>query len=686
MQSQLMEIGASGLVPIDTATIPEGLQRGAIVTHDGTYGNWYVEAGRGIVLEVAEEVGVSGRAVRVAWPGHKTVKNYVVHDMTGREWTIHTDKATEEQTAQLARICEAADAEEARQRQAEQQEADRRREEGRELLKQHAPTWAKAAIVACYATDKSEPMTDYYNVVEETKFILAWSKHTRDIFSEMRKACASSGVEEVAHFITAPTVDGNGRPRDEDNKSWWHPVDEHREKYSMGSGYYLKDERTYGSGWVVRKIELNRYRQDELGLCILDGGLKVAKEPTRAPRAAAPVAASDVAGLFSLHETVHAKKGHQVYVAQLVERVPREEYQAHLARAKSLGGYYSTYRSQGAVPGFQFKEESKRAEFVGGSVGPDSPETRRPTSNADKLRESATKARDKATEKLNQDRQTNTPRRMRIAEGIESECRGIIRRAEAALSIADAQEAGTGGVLDTVRTMPDVEALDYANKHNRSIEDSRARRLGFDTPATLAEALEAYKLHLPDAVKPDPIKELERSIQFAKIPGFFQTPADLAARMVDEADVGEGHTVLEPSAGAGRIADAAKEAGATVTCCEVNRTLQEILLRKGHTMLGHDDFMQVPRTNSFDAVIMNPPFEKGADVQHVRHAWGHVKPGGRIVAIMGEGVFFRNDSASTDFRAWLDEVGYSEPLPAGTFKESGTGVNTRLVVIDKPDA
>lgn len=89
----------------------------------------------------------------------------------------------------------------------------------------------------------------------------------------------------------------------------------------------------------------------------------------------------------------------------------------------------------------------------------------------------------------------------------------------------------------------------------------------------------------------------------------------------------------------------------------------------------------------YDKIIMNPPFENGQDIDHVKHAYELLKPGGRVVAIMSEGPFFRGDKKATGFREWLDEVGgYSKKLPEGAFKNSerSTGVRTRLVVIEKP--
>jgi 16S rRNA G1207 methylase RsmC len=82
----------------------------------------------------------------------------------------------------------------------------------------------------------------------------------------------------------------------------------------------------------------------------------------------------------------------------------------------------------------------------------------------------------------------------------------------------------------------------------------------------------------------------------------------------------------------------------------------------------------------FDSIFMNPPFENLQDVDHVRHAYALLAEGGELVAVMSESPFFRMDKKAVDFRAWLDEIGgYSEQLPAGSFQESGTGVQARLV-------
>jgi len=90
----------------------------------------------------------------------------------------------------------------------------------------------------------------------------------------------------------------------------------------------------------------------------------------------------------------------------------------------------------------------------------------------------------------------------------------------------------------------------------------------------------------------------------------------------------------------------------------------------------------------YDRIIMNPPFSDRRDAQHVMHAYTLLKDGGRIVSIMGEGVFFGQDKKAQAFREWLESVGgTSEKLESGTFNDPSlpvsTSVNARLVVIDK---
>lgn len=209
------------------------------------------------------------------------------------------------------------------------------------------------------------------------------------------------------------------------------------------------------------------------------------------------------------------------------------------------------------------------------------------------------------------------------------------------------------------------------------------------------DAVEKYNELIKQLEKPanpieQQIKKLEREVKFSKIAGYFPTPKTIVERMIDLADLRDGESVLEPSAGHGAILDTVNEYAKTkglqlnLSGLERNITLRQILGLKEYNIVGND-FEEYNPIELYDKVIMNPPFEKNQDVTHVMKAYDCLKAGGRIVAIMSPHCTFANDSKSTYFREWLSDKGYYEKLPEGSFKESGTGVNTIMVVIDRSD-
>lgn len=218
-----------------------------------------------------------------------------------------------------------------------------------------------------------------------------------------------------------------------------------------------------------------------------------------------------------------------------------------------------------------------------------------------------------------------------------------------------------------------------------NVAEADARvRLGLGTEEGRQAVFSEWARVVSPVSKIDPVKQAEMNLVGRKIPGFFPTPKAIVDDMIERADIEPGMKVLEPSAGKGNIADALRQAGAEVDAVEPVGDLRTILEAKGHKLVGRD-FLEV--TDSYDRIVMNPPFENGQDMAHVRHAYDLLKPGGKVVAITSEGPFFRQDKAATEFRAWLESVGgTSEKLPEGSFKSSDvpTGVNTRLVEIEKP--
>jgi predicted RNA methylase len=226
----------------------------------------------------------------------------------------------------------------------------------------------------------------------------------------------------------------------------------------------------------------------------------------------------------------------------------------------------------------------------------------------------------------------------------------------------------------------------------RAVSYQRLERMGIDNLPILRHALRELLPHVVAPAQPDPIVEAERALIGVKIPGFFPTPADVVAKMLDHAQIEPGMRAMEPSAGKGNIVGALLDAGAKVIAVECAYTLSTILRKKyaGHIVIAEEDFLKIPvvrwQATPIDRVVMNPPFENGQDMAHVQHAYQFLRDGGRLVAIMSAGTFFRDDAKTQAFRTWLDEVGGEvvEDLPAGTFyHEAGTNVETKMVLICK---
>jgi hypothetical protein len=168
----------------------------------------------------------------------------------------------------------------------------------------------------------------------------------------------------------------------------------------------------------------------------------------------------------------------------------------------------------------------------------------------------------------------------------------------------------------------------------------------------------------------------------------FETPSELADHLCSFLDINSDDTCLEPSAGLGRIITALDGCKpASITAVEIDQDNITALQAQGLAgVIRQGDFLeQDPQTLQVSKIAMNPPFAKNADIRHVRHAFACLKPGGRLAAIVGEHSFFGQERECAEWRDWLDSLcAYVEPVAAGAFKKSGTGVASRIVVLNKP--
>jgi protein-L-isoaspartate O-methyltransferase len=167
--------------------------------------------------------------------------------------------------------------------------------------------------------------------------------------------------------------------------------------------------------------------------------------------------------------------------------------------------------------------------------------------------------------------------------------------------------------------------------------------------------------------------------------GQFDSPPEVVARLITLARIAPGMTVLEPSAGIGNIVAGLRDTGASVEAVEIDAKRCERLERDlfpGNVGLTCGDFLGVAPSPTFDRVVMNPPFAKQADIDHVRHALAFVRPGGRLVSVMASGITFRENRKTIEMRDLIDARGGSiEPLPEGSFRSSGTLVNAVIVTL-----
>lgn len=122
------------------------------------------------------------------------------------------------------------------------------------------PAGVTHVIVAEHEENESDLQSDYLGSRTTETIYLSWSKHGRDLFPEMRKAAAK--FEHTAHLAEAPQ-------KPEGASEYWTAPDEHREKYSMGAGYYLGRSRY--SGWNISKSNIDARSLESLQIAAAEG-------------------------------------------------------------------------------------------------------------------------------------------------------------------------------------------------------------------------------------------------------------------------------------------------------------------------------------------------------------------------------------------------------------------------------
>jgi hypothetical protein len=178
------------------------------------------------------------------------------------------------------------------------------------------------------------------------------------------------------------------------------------------------------------------------------------------------------------------------------------------------------------------------------------------------------------------------------------------------------------------------------------------------------------------------------------IDGYYPTPKKLINKILEGLDFRTNiHTVLEPSAGDGNIAEVVLERMKSVRynsysrnekkydidCIEINSELSYILKGKGFRVV-HDDFLTYDTYKKYDLIIMNPDFEQGD--KHLLKALSLIEHGGTVICILNANTI-KNPYSNTrkDLVRKLNDYNASVEYLQEEFTQAERRTNVEIAVV-----
>ena len=188
---------------------------------------------------------------------------------------------------------------------------------------------------------------------------------------------------------------------------------------------------------------------------------------------------------------------------------------------------------------------------------------------------------------------------------------------------------------------------------------------------------------------------------------FYPTPQSLANELISGFDWKLIESVLEPSAGKGDLAIAAAKKmfavrngyhvhnerdeheairEADIDCVEIDPTLRDTLEGRGFRVI-HDDFLSLQTQKRYSLILMNPPFDDGAE--HLLKAIEIQQNGGKIACILNAETI-RNPFSHIRQRLAKELSAYDATITykEGAFGEAerSTDVDIAIIKLDIPQA
>lgn len=231
---------------------------------------------------------------------------------------------------------------------------------------------------------------------------------------------------------------------------------------------------------------------------------------------------------------------------------------------------------------------------------------------------------------------------------------------------------------------------------------------GVFTPKDAYDAMELgvnkYILSLPNVstqkmldildLLPTQTKRTEEMIKYQQ----FSTPPSIAYLANYVANINSNDVMLEPSAGIGGIAVFAKRDGATVYVNELDPRRLDIVKELPFDGFYNENAEQINNILGGEiqpsVIVMNPPFSSSSErnikgtkigAKHIEQALQILAPGGRLVAIVGNGM--APDAPA--FRQWWKDISAKYNVKANigingkNYTKYGTNFNIQMLVIDK---
>ncbi len=169
---------------------------------------------------------------------------------------------------------------------------------------------------------------------------------------------------------------------------------------------------------------------------------------------------------------------------------------------------------------------------------------------------------------------------------------------------------------------------------------------------------------------------------------YYPTPDNIIRKML-EPHMSELKTasILEPSAGMGAICDFLKWNGAKqsrIFTCENDPNMKAALTGKGYKVI-HENFLTYSGSMNFDLIVMNPPFDMGAD--HLLKAWNIIRTGHIVCLLNAETLENPYTQSRMDVAKLVQDYGSATYL-GDCFQSAArkTGVNVVMVRLNKKTA